>query len=73
MDALWNFFTKFAKFFGLAVIGLAILGGLINGVIWMTRDFWLGFYGMLSTWVFGIWLGMMLILMSKITDNTRGA
>ncbi len=73
MDAIWNFFAKFGKWFGLLFIVLAFLGGLINGIVLMTANFWHGFYWMLQTWVFGIWLGLMVIMVSMIVDNTRGA
>ena len=73
MDAIWNFFAKFGKWFGLAFIFLAFLGGLINGIVMMTGNFWFGFYWMLQTWVFGIWLCLMVIMVSMIVDNTRGS
>ncbi len=74
MDALWNFFKEFGKWFGLLFIALALVGGLINGITVMARyDFWGGFYGMLQTWVFGIWLGIVIIMLSMLVDNTRSS
>lgn len=69
MNALWKMFIQLGKWFGLAVIALALFGGLINGVVLMTRDFWTGFYWMFSTWVFGIWMGVLLIAVCKLAEK----
>ena len=71
MDALWNFIKDFGKWFGLIFIGLALLGGLINGVVWMTRDFWTGFYGMFETWFLGLWFGIVIIMLSMVVDAVK--
>ncbi len=69
MDTFWKFFIRLGSWFGLVVIGLALLGGLINGIIMMTRDFWFGFYGMFATWVTGIWAGVLLIAVCRLADR----
>ena len=43
MDAFWNFLKEFGKWFGLLFIVLAFFGGLINGIVTMTYQFWSGF------------------------------
>jgi ABC-type transport system involved in multi-copper enzyme maturation permease subunit len=73
MDAFWNFLKEFGKWFGLLFILLAFFGGLINGIVMMTYQFWAGFYWMLQTWVFGVWLGLVIIMLGMVVDNTRGA
>lgn len=70
MDAFWNFFIQFGRWFGLAVavvsifLGFFALGVFIGNVA-------LAFFAMFEVWIIGIWMGLMLMLISQVAENTR--
>ena len=75
MNKLLDMIAKFSSYIGLAVIALSLLGGFINGLVIMFGGYgvmvWAGFYTMVSTWIGGIAIGVLLITAGAIYDRVK--
>ena len=70
MEAFWSFFVLFGRWFGLAVAVLSIFFGFFVLGLMIGHAGW-AIFMMIQVWIIGIWMGLLLIVLSQIADNTK--